>query len=122
MRLILLGTAGGPTPKKNRAAPAQMILVNDEAYIIDCGNGTVNLTSTAVCRYVAGGTFAPRCTINGNITSPACTKTVTVTPPPVAPACRTVITGTQTFPLTSVTPGLCNVGNLTPLSFTASVV
>lgn len=39
MRLILLGTAGGPTPKKNRAAPAQMILVNDEAYIIDCGNG-----------------------------------------------------------------------------------
>ena len=39
MRLILLGTAGGPTPKKSRAAPAQMILVNDEAYIIDCGNG-----------------------------------------------------------------------------------
>lgn len=39
MRLILLGTAGGPTPKKNRAAPAQMILIDDEAYIIDCGNG-----------------------------------------------------------------------------------
>lgn len=38
MRLILLGTAGGPTPKKNRAAPAQMILI-DDAYIIDCGNG-----------------------------------------------------------------------------------
>jgi ribonuclease BN (tRNA processing enzyme) len=39
MRLILLGTAGGPTPKKNRAAPAQVILINEEAYIIDCGNG-----------------------------------------------------------------------------------
>lgn len=39
MRLILLGTAGGPTPKKSRAAPAQMILINGEAYIIDCGNG-----------------------------------------------------------------------------------
>lgn len=39
MRLILLGTAGGPTPKKNRAAPAQMILIDDDAYIIDCGNG-----------------------------------------------------------------------------------
>lgn len=39
MRLILLGTAGGPTPKKNRAAPAQMILINGEAFIIDCGNG-----------------------------------------------------------------------------------
>ncbi len=39
MRLILLGTAGGPTPKKNRAAPAQMILINGEAYVIDCGNG-----------------------------------------------------------------------------------
>ncbi len=39
MRLILLGTAGGPTPKKNRAAPAQMILIDQEAYVIDCGNG-----------------------------------------------------------------------------------
>ncbi|MBC3805987.1 MBL fold metallo-hydrolase [Undibacterium seohonense] len=39
MRLILLGTAGGPTPKKNRAAPAQLIMINDEAYLIDCGNG-----------------------------------------------------------------------------------
>ena len=92
------------------------------SYIIDCGNGTVNLTSTAVCKYVAGGTFAPRCTINGNITSAACTKNVTVTPPALTPTCSTTITGTQTFPLTSVTPGLCNVGTLTPLSFTASVV
>jgi ribonuclease BN (tRNA processing enzyme) len=38
-RLILLGTAGGPTPKPNRAAPAQAIIVNDACYVIDCGNG-----------------------------------------------------------------------------------
>jgi len=38
-RLILLGTAGGPTPKKTRAAPAQIIVVGDRGYVIDCGNG-----------------------------------------------------------------------------------
>jgi len=38
-RLILLGTAGGPSPKKTRAAPAQIILVGDRGYVIDSGNG-----------------------------------------------------------------------------------
>ena len=38
-RLILLGTAGGPTPKPNRSAPAQVIMVGDRAYVIDCGDG-----------------------------------------------------------------------------------
>jgi ribonuclease BN (tRNA processing enzyme) len=38
-RLILLGTGGGPTPKKNRSAPAQAIIVNGACYVIDCGNG-----------------------------------------------------------------------------------
>jgi ribonuclease BN (tRNA processing enzyme) len=38
-RLILLGTGGGPTPKANRAEPAQVIIVNGAAYVIDCGNG-----------------------------------------------------------------------------------
>ena len=38
-RLILLGTSGGPTPKTNRAGCAQVIVVNDVAYVIDCGNG-----------------------------------------------------------------------------------
>jgi len=38
-RLILLGTAGGPTPKLNRAAPANAIVVGDELYVIDCGAG-----------------------------------------------------------------------------------
>lgn len=38
-RLILLGTAGGPTPKATRAAPAQAVLVGERTYIVDCGNG-----------------------------------------------------------------------------------
>ncbi|MDR3481982.1 MAG: MBL fold metallo-hydrolase [Burkholderiaceae bacterium] len=46
-RLILLGTGGGPTPKKNRSAPAQVIVVNDVAYVIDCGNGVARQFVTA---------------------------------------------------------------------------
>jgi ribonuclease BN (tRNA processing enzyme) len=38
-RLILLGTAGGPSPKRTRAAPAQVIVIGDRGYVIDCGNG-----------------------------------------------------------------------------------
>jgi ribonuclease BN (tRNA processing enzyme) len=38
-RLVLLGTGGGPTPKPNRSAPAQVIVVNGASYVIDCGNG-----------------------------------------------------------------------------------
>ncbi len=38
-RLILLGTAGGPTPKALRAAPASAVVVDDAVYVVDCGNG-----------------------------------------------------------------------------------
>jgi ribonuclease BN (tRNA processing enzyme) len=38
-KLILLGTGGGPRPRKTRSAPAQVILVNDTAYVVDCGDG-----------------------------------------------------------------------------------
>jgi len=38
-RLILLGTGGGPRPRKLRSAPAQVIVANDVAYVIDCGDG-----------------------------------------------------------------------------------
>ncbi|HEY3885140.1 MAG TPA: MBL fold metallo-hydrolase [Vicinamibacterales bacterium] len=38
-RLILLGTAGGATPKKTRSAPAQVVVVGDRGYVVDCGNG-----------------------------------------------------------------------------------
>jgi len=38
-RLVLLGTAGGPTPKRTRAAPAQALEVDGTVYMVDCGNG-----------------------------------------------------------------------------------
>jgi ribonuclease BN (tRNA processing enzyme) len=38
-RLILLGTGGGPRPRTTSSASAQVILVNDEAFVVDCGNG-----------------------------------------------------------------------------------
>ena len=38
-RLILLGTAGGPTPKPNRSAPASAVVVDGVIYVVDCGNG-----------------------------------------------------------------------------------
>lgn len=38
-RLILLGTGGGPRPRKANSAPAQVIVVNDTAYVVDCGDG-----------------------------------------------------------------------------------
>lgn len=38
-RLILLGTAGGPSPKRTAAGPSQVIVVDDVAYVVDCGDG-----------------------------------------------------------------------------------
>jgi ribonuclease BN (tRNA processing enzyme) len=38
-RLILLGTAGGPRPRRSRAAPSQVICIKNAAYVVDCGNG-----------------------------------------------------------------------------------
>jgi ribonuclease BN (tRNA processing enzyme) len=38
-RLILLGTAGGPTPKKTRSGPAQIVVIGDRGYVVDCGDG-----------------------------------------------------------------------------------
>jgi ribonuclease BN (tRNA processing enzyme) len=39
MRLILLGTGGGPRPRKVSSAAAQVIVCGGTAYVIDCGNG-----------------------------------------------------------------------------------
>jgi ribonuclease BN (tRNA processing enzyme) len=39
MRLILLGTGGGPRPRKGSSAPAQVIVVENVAYVVDCGYG-----------------------------------------------------------------------------------
>jgi ribonuclease BN (tRNA processing enzyme) len=46
-RLILLGTAGGPTPKSNRAAPAQVVVVKGRLYVFDAGNGVARQLTMA---------------------------------------------------------------------------
>jgi ribonuclease BN (tRNA processing enzyme) len=46
-RLILLGTAGGPTPKKTRAAPSQAIVIDGRVYVVDCGNGVARQLTLA---------------------------------------------------------------------------
>jgi ribonuclease BN (tRNA processing enzyme) len=38
-RMILLGTGGGPRPRKANSASAQVIISNETAYVVDCGNG-----------------------------------------------------------------------------------
>jgi ribonuclease BN (tRNA processing enzyme) len=38
-RLILLGVGGGPRPRKNSYATSQVVVLNNEAYVIDCGDG-----------------------------------------------------------------------------------
>ncbi len=39
LRAVLLGTGGGPTPKSQRAYPSQAVVVAEDAYVVDCGNG-----------------------------------------------------------------------------------
>jgi ribonuclease BN (tRNA processing enzyme) len=38
-KIVLLGTAGGPSPKVSRAAPASMVVAGGSLYVVDCGNG-----------------------------------------------------------------------------------
>jgi ribonuclease BN (tRNA processing enzyme) len=38
-RLILLGTGGGPRTRRSSSAPAQVIVSNGAAYVVDCGDG-----------------------------------------------------------------------------------
>jgi ribonuclease BN (tRNA processing enzyme) len=46
-RLILLGTGGGPRPRKATAASAQAIVVGDTAYVVDCGDGVARQMASA---------------------------------------------------------------------------
>ena len=46
-RLILLGTGGGPRPKKDRRSAAQVIIVNDQLYVVDCGDGVASQLAQA---------------------------------------------------------------------------
>jgi ribonuclease BN (tRNA processing enzyme) len=38
-RLILLGTGGGPRPKRESNASSQVVIAGDRLYVIDCGDG-----------------------------------------------------------------------------------
>jgi ribonuclease BN (tRNA processing enzyme) len=38
-RLVLLGTGGGPRPRKESSGSSQVIVANGAAYVIDCGDG-----------------------------------------------------------------------------------
>jgi ribonuclease BN (tRNA processing enzyme) len=46
-RLILLGTGGGPRPRKPSSAPAQVIIVDNVVYVIDCGDGVARQLALA---------------------------------------------------------------------------
>ncbi|WP_372452755.1 MBL fold metallo-hydrolase [Pseudonocardia nigra] len=35
----MLGTAGGPRPSPDRAAPAQALVIEGHVYVVDCGSG-----------------------------------------------------------------------------------
>ncbi len=49
MKVILLGTNGGPRVNPKRWAPSQVVLVDDEPYVVDCGDGvTRRLTEVGV--------------------------------------------------------------------------
>ena len=39
MRIVLLGTSGGPPLQVARAAPSNAVVVGGALYVIDCGNG-----------------------------------------------------------------------------------
>ena len=47
MKAILLGTAGGPAPKRTRSAPANAVVVDGDVYIVDCGNGVARQAALA---------------------------------------------------------------------------
>lgn len=49
-RLILLGTGGGPCPRKTRVPSSQVVVVNEAAYVIDCGVGVTTHLALADVR------------------------------------------------------------------------
>ena len=49
-RIILLGTAGGPVPRRTRVPSSQVVLVNQHAYVFDCGIGVTTQLARAGVR------------------------------------------------------------------------
>ena len=46
-RLVLLGTGGGPRPRRTVAATSQVIIANGAAYVVDCGDGVARQLASA---------------------------------------------------------------------------
>ena len=46
-RLILLGTGGGPRPRAESSAPAQVIVADGVGYVVDCGDGVARQLARA---------------------------------------------------------------------------
>ncbi|HPM56328.1 MAG TPA: MBL fold metallo-hydrolase [Thermomonas sp.] len=46
-RLVVLGTAGGPTPKPNRFPAAYALVVDEDVYLVDAGNGVAQQLARA---------------------------------------------------------------------------
>jgi len=47
VKVVLLGTAGGPAPKRSRSAPASAVVIDGDVYIVDCGNGVARQAAMA---------------------------------------------------------------------------
>lgn len=47
MKLVLLGTGGGPRPSRARFPSSQALLVGDRMIVVDCGNGVVKQLTAA---------------------------------------------------------------------------
>ena len=52
-RLILLGTGGGPRPRKENVSASNVLVINDQLYVVDCGNGVAR-------QLVSAGLALPR--------------------------------------------------------------
>ncbi len=46
-RLVLLGTGAGPIPRKDRAQPANLLVVGGRPYLVDAGNGVARQLALA---------------------------------------------------------------------------
>lgn len=46
-RLVILGTAGGPSPNRSRSQPANVLVVNGKGYLIDAGDGVTHQLGSA---------------------------------------------------------------------------
>lgn len=111
---IVASPAFGNSPVTTSLTCSGMDLPAGSTYAIACGNGTnaVMTGNVGTCTYTnpsstSSATFAPKCTINGALTSPACQTNVGVNPGILAACIPGTTTGPQIAPLIATSPNLC---------------